>query len=62
MIDRIFKNWKTSAIGIGVILFCLALIWTGRVSLTEGLAGMSTALIFFYIKDVKDNNPSSLNK
>lgn len=35
MIDRIFKSWKTSLIGLGVLVFGFAMVWTEKATILE---------------------------
>jgi len=51
MVDRIFKNWKTTIIGLAVILGALAFVYLDKASLTEAGAFMGVGLGLFFIKD-----------
>ncbi len=53
MIDRIFKNWKTTVVGVGLILLFGGLMWAEKVSVEMGVASMTGALLFFFAKDKK---------
>lgn len=57
IIDRIFKNWKTTLVGLLIIVFTGLLIWFEKVSAEIGFTLMASALYFFYIKDANDKTP-----
>ena len=55
MIDRIFKSWRNTVIGLLILLLPLALVFTGKSTLTEAAAFISTLLgIFFVFKKDSD--------
>lgn len=35
MIDRIFKNWKTTTLGIAILVTCFVLVYFEKATLTE---------------------------
>lgn len=51
LIDRIFKSWKTSLIGLLVILGSLGLVYAEKASLTEALAFIVGGIGLFFIKE-----------
>ena len=51
MIERIFKNWKTSVIGITIILGALVAVFFDKATLTEAGAFMGVASSLFFLKD-----------
>lgn len=57
ILERVFKNWKSSLVGVAIILFFGGMIWQEKVDVTTGLLAMSSAIYFFYIKD--DDSPLS---
>lgn len=53
MIDRIFKNWKSTLIGLLIIAGSLAAVYTDKATLTEAGAFITMGLAFFFLKDQK---------
>lgn len=53
LIDRIFKNWKTSVIGAVIILGSLTLVYFEKASLTEAGAFIVAGIGLFFLKDQK---------
>jgi hypothetical protein len=53
MLNRIFKNWKTTAVGIGILVCCFTLVAYGKASLTEMGLFYPAAIIFLLSKDKK---------
>jgi len=51
--DRIFQNWKTTALGAVIVLGALALVWVGKASLTEAGAFIGIGIGLFFLKDGK---------
>ena len=51
IIDRIFKSWKTSLIGLLIILGSLGLVYAEKASLTEALAFIIGGIGLFFIKE-----------
>ncbi len=54
MIDRIFKNWKTSAFGVGIVLITLGMVFKDVATLTEVGAFWAVALVLIFSKDKND--------
>lgn len=55
LIDRIFKNWKTSIIGCLILVGSLTAVFIGKATLTEAGLFIVTGIGFFFLKD---NNPT----
>lgn len=51
MIDRVLKNWKTTAIGLLVLAVCFALVFADKASLTEVGAFMCGGFYVLFSKD-----------
>lgn len=53
MIDRIFNNWKSSMVGVFLLVVPLVLVYFEKATLSEvGVFwGVALTLIFFYKKD-----------
>ena len=54
MIDRIFKNWKTTLLGLGLIIAGLVFVWYEKASLTELTAFIGSGVVLMLIKDPKN--------
>jgi hypothetical protein len=54
VIDRLFRNWKTTLIGSVVMVICFLFVWFGKATLTElGLFVMGGFAMLF-LKDPTD--------
>ena len=53
MIDRIFKNWKTSLFGLALLGFSMYLILGAKASIADVSAFLGAAFMLFYSKDPK---------
>ena len=53
MIDRIFKNWKTTVIGLAIIVMSGGAVYLDKASLTESSAFIVTGITLFFVKDKK---------
>ncbi len=53
MIDRIFKNLKTSLTGIFILIICFTLVYFGKATLTEVSAFLGMAFTLLFVKDPK---------
>lgn len=51
MTERIFKNWKTSVLGLLIILGSLGAVFLDKASLTEAGAFITLGIGFFFLKD-----------
>ena len=54
MIERIFKNWKTTAIGVLLITGSLLLVAINKATLTEAGAFIVDGVGSIFAKDKKD--------
>lgn len=53
LINRLFKSWKTTVLGLAIIVVCFVLVFLEKASLTE----VSTFTIGgFYLLFLKDEN------
>lgn len=51
MIDRLFKNWKTTIIGLAIMAVCFTLIWFGKATLTEMSVFLTGGFAMLFLKD-----------
>jgi hypothetical protein len=51
MIDRIFRNWKTTVVGLGLIIFGGGLVWFEKASLPEFSAFLMGGFALMMTKD-----------
>ena len=51
--ERIFSNWKTTTLGIAVLIAGLVLVYLGKASLDELTAFITGALVLLISKDGK---------
>ncbi len=51
MIDRIFRNWKTSLLGVAIIITTLVMVFKEVATLTEVGGFWAVALVLLYVKD-----------
>ena len=56
MIERIFKSWKSSLLGLLIILVTLAMVFYEVASLTEVGAFWAVALVLIFTKDSSEDN------
>lgn len=56
MIDRIFKNWKSTALGLGFMAVGFLLVWFEKATLTEFTAFIGGGLLLLFSKDGKANS------
>jgi len=54
LIDLIFVNWKTTTVGLGLMVAALVLVAIGMASLSEVGGFFAIALPLLFIKDPKD--------
>ena len=51
MNNRVFKNWKSSVLGLVLLVVsCLAML-TGKATMTEFYISLPTIIGFIYVKD-----------
>ena len=53
MIDRLFKNWKTTTIGLLMLVASFVLVYLGKSTLTEVGAFMGVGFALLFTKDGK---------
>lgn len=51
MIERILKNWKTTVIGLAILITCFVLVFVGKASLTEVGAFICGGFYVLFSKD-----------
>lgn len=51
MVERIFKNWKTTLLGSLIIISALGFVYLEKATLTEAGAFMGVGLGLFFLKD-----------
>jgi|APCry1669189204_1035204.scaffolds.fasta_scaffold00327_5 hypothetical protein len=51
MKERIFKSWRTSLLGAGLIVAALGAVYIGRATLTEAALVLPVAFTLIFIKD-----------
>jgi len=54
LIERIFKNPKTTILGLLIIGLCFVLVWAERATLTEVSAFLMGAFALMFLKDPND--------
>lgn len=54
-VDRVFKNWKTSMVGVIIMGGSIGTVFTGKATLTEAGAFIVLAIGFFFLKDPNNN-------
>lgn len=51
--ERIFSNWKTTTLGIGVLIVGFILVWYDKATLSELTGFVAGALLLLISKDGK---------
>ena len=51
MYNRVFQNWKTSSLGMGLMLISLVLVWLDKASLSDCGTFIGGAIVLFFSKD-----------
>jgi len=51
MFDRIFKNWKTSTLGLVIILTCFVFLWFEKTTLTDISIFLGGGFVLLFAKD-----------
>jgi hypothetical protein len=51
MIDRIFKNYKTTLLGLFLIFTCFILVWFEKATLTEVSVFVTGGFALLFLKD-----------
>ena len=62
LIERIFKNPKTTLLGLLIIALCFVLVFYEKASLTEVSAFMMGAFALLFLKDPKDDGEATGGK
>jgi hypothetical protein len=59
MIDRLFRNPKTTIIGSIVLITCFVFVWFGAVTLSEVGVFITGGFAMLFLKDPKDDGGKS---
>jgi hypothetical protein len=51
MKNRLFKNWRTSILGLALLIGAGLFVWFGKATLTEAAASLPAALALMFVKD-----------
>lgn len=51
MIDRIFRNYKTTLLGLITMLICFAFVWFDKATLTEVSLFITGGFALLFVKD-----------
>lgn len=51
MKSRVFKNWKTSLMGLLLLVFGMLLVWFNKIEFAEFLGFIPFCLGLIYVKD-----------
>ena len=62
LIERIFRNPKTTLLGLIMIGLCFVLVWGGRATLTEVSTFMVGAFALMFLKDPKEDGKATGGK
>ena len=54
LIERIFKNWKTTVLGLAMILACFVLVFLEKASLTEASVFIVGGFTMLFLRDSAD--------
>lgn len=65
MIERIFKNWKSTLIGVGVLIFGCVLLYQQKTTLVESLPFLTGLYGLFYkekkkVEEIKENRDEEI--
>ena len=55
MIDRLFRNLKTTFLGLIVLLVCFIFVWYGKATLSEVGVFVVGGFSMLFLKDPKDD-------
>ena len=55
MIDRLFRNLKTTFLGLIVLLVCFIFVWYGKATLSEVGIFVLGGFSMLFLKDPKDD-------
>jgi hypothetical protein len=56
MLERIFRNWKTTVIGLTILVVSLVFVWFERATLTEVSVFLMGGFAFLFSNDPKPTN------
>ena len=62
MIDRLFRNWKTTVIGSAVLITCFAFVWFGAATLSELGVFLAGGFAMLFLKDSKEDGKATGDK
>ena len=63
LIERIFKNWKTTLLGLAMIIACFVLVFLEKASLTEASVFIVGGFTMLFLRDSVDpSNPTDKPK
>lgn len=54
MIDRIFKNWKTTTLGLSILVVCFVLVYLEKTTLSDVSLFLGGGFMMLFIKDKKE--------
>lgn len=54
MIDRIFKNWKSTIVGLSAMIASFVLVFLEKATLTEVSVFLGGGFMMLFIKDKKE--------
>jgi hypothetical protein len=55
LIERIFKNWKTTLLGLAMIVACFVLVFIEKASLTEASVFIVGGFTMLFLRDSADS-------
>jgi chromate transport protein ChrA len=55
LIERIFKNWKTTLLGLAMIVACFVLVFLEKASLTEASVFIVGGFTMLFLRDSADS-------
>ena len=56
MLERIFSSWKTTVIGLVILVISLVFVWFERATLTEVSIFLMGGFAFLFTNDPKPSN------
>jgi len=54
LIERIFKNWKTTLLGLAMIIACFVLVFIEKATLTEASVFIVGGFTMLFLRDSAD--------
>lgn len=55
LIERIFKNWKTTLLGLAMIIACFVLVFLEKATLTEASVFIVGGFTMLFLRDSADS-------